>query len=471
MWSKEQQPLTGSAQQSRSSNPLPQLSTEVSAHIHVLSNTLRGGADTTGESCCVGHEEGRGYGRGFHRPVATRPSGAYGPRRTYEGSKPDRKFAYRAVQRQPQLCGQLGEAIDQQNAKSLPQHRPEAHIGAGLPFLSPQRQQRQRNEQGTEQRGTQAFCWRPVQPRGDKERKLLQQHQQREEQQQREQKWLPRQGQVQRQPPCTPEEQEEGCHEQQMYKRCDYLQQQQGVEVPQQARPRQQQADHCSEEFRQMRKACEQPQRQQRCQQEQPLSQQFQAQVTGRQACSRPQLSSGVHPVAVELQKLSRLYSSSFRLLSCHPVLLAQLEQPGWAPALPKETSLMSTEASGAKGAEAGSLRIQGHKAAGQRLCSYVLPGGTLPPAKGALNCWNPSCPEELCRFELVLDPSDPEFDLAMLPDGLIMHITVGAGYPRAQAALDALPAPLHCEPPTDDKASSKAPSTDQTANQPLFCH
>ena len=73
-----------------------------------------------------------------------------------------------------------------------------------------------------------------------------------------------------------------------------------------------------------------------------------------------------------------------------------------------------------------------------------------------------------LCRLELVLIPTDPEFDVTALPRGLLLEITMEANYPGAK---DVLAAQSHQMTPYAQERGSQSVSDKQSSDAPSALH
>lgn len=92
-----------------------------------------------------------------------------------------------------------------------------------------------------------------------------------------------------------------------------------------------------------------------------------------------------------------------------------------------------------------------------------------LPPttvtSREQLNMGAPNS-QDICSFELMLMPTDPEFDAAALPYGLKVRVTMGNCYPGGKALLSA--APISSVFSGEDKISAfQAPEATTTPSQP----
>ncbi|CDJ49377.1 zinc finger (CHY type) protein, putative [Eimeria brunetti] len=213
----------------------------------------------------------------------------------------------------------------------------------------------------------------------------------------------------------------------------------QPLQGQQQKTPNQQQQQQQQQQQKQQEKQQRQPQRQG----QQPIS--------CRPVCVRPQLAGGAPAVVVELQRLRRQFSSSFSLLSCHPLLLPLLQQQPYSPgkgntwpseagplsagssrpvaaAQPAERQSSITDWATPNAAAPSEYRQESCRAS----CGHEALAGRREPA-----CFEPEAASSiLCKFELLLVPTDPDFDASMLPCGLRLCVTMGKSYPGAEVVL-----------------------------------
>ncbi|CDJ36751.1 LOW QUALITY PROTEIN: zinc finger (CHY type) protein, putative [Eimeria mitis] len=280
--------------------------------------------------------------------------------------------------------------------------------------------QRQWRSRGGRSQQQLQYMWRPV--AREKEDQQVQQH-----------------DQQQHQPHQRGQQQEEQHQKQQESQQQRRTQQQDGPNEQQQ---------QCKEQHQQKQ--------QEKQQQHQPR--QRQKPVPSRPACVRPQLAGGVSTVVVELHRLQRQFSSSFSLLSCHPLLLPLLQQqpysaskdgsfpreagshpPGTphpaAAARPAANHSSSTDYATPGALASAALTVDCSKET-QGNC-HLSCGHGAPTGGGEAGSGVPEAASSiLCRFELLLVPTDPDFDANMLPGGLRLCVTMGREYPGAEAVL-----------------------------------
>ncbi|KAL8439880.1 hypothetical protein Efla_000852 [Eimeria flavescens] len=151
--------------------------------------------------------------------------------------------------------------------------------------------------------------------------------------------------------------------------------------------------------------------------------------MPSRPVTCRPQISLGIPTVVVELQRLSRLYSDSFRLLSCHPFLVPLLQKHTW---IQKGGEILR--------AQMASLRAEGPREAaaaeGIDPAHELGSHGPIATNREDEGGQQDARGEELCKFELVFKPTDPDFDGLSLPNGLTLQISMGKNYPGADSIL-----------------------------------
>ncbi|CDI74615.1 zinc finger (CHY type) protein, putative [Eimeria praecox] len=328
------------------------------------------------------------------------------------------------------------------------QQQGQTHVGTQHNKRQQQQSRRCRSQQQV------LYMWRPVpqekeEPQAQKqEQKQHQEHQQVQQHEEQQQKQRERQ--------------------QQRHQRA----QQRGVgRKPSQQRQRQQ--PEVQHDFRQRRQQSLQGQQQETPNQHQQQQQQQQEQekqehqqqqrqrrqpASSRPACARPQLAEGVSAVVVELQRLRHQFSSSFSLLSCHPLLLPLLKQQPYSASkggsFPGEFGSPTQRISNSAVAAHPTIR-QSSNTTCEVPCSLATPAPALdlrkdPEDSCRVGCAHKtatggreaaSCEPEiassiLCKFELQLIPTDPEFDANLLPCGLRLCITMGKTYPGAEAVL-----------------------------------
>ncbi|OEH76667.1 zinc finger (chy type) domain-containing protein [Cyclospora cayetanensis] len=183
----------------------------------------------------------------------------------------------------------------------------------------------------------------------------------------------------------------------------------------------------------------------------------YQTPKSSRRACERPQLSRDLPSVVVELQRLRRQFSTSFSLLSCHPLLLPQLQQKP-PPQSERASSLLSRTAVQKEvedsrrltaAADATMYERNREAALNSSVTAQEASSAAAAPANGESSGYvnAPACStgvttecDSLCRFQVLLVPTDPEFDFTALPRGLQLEITVQLDYPGVK---DVFSAPL----------------------------
>ncbi|KAL8270519.1 hypothetical protein Esti_005556 [Eimeria stiedai] len=148
-----------------------------------------------------------------------------------------------------------------------------------------------------------------------------------------------------------------------------------------------------------------------------------------RPVASRPQLSREVPSVVVELQRLSRVYADSFRLLSCHPRLVPLLQQ-----------HTLLEKSGDALRAQVASLQARGHTDVELAEGSGNATNRENGEAVGSEEFKHAGVCEGLCSFELVFMPTDPDFDATALPNGLRLHISMRKDYPGGEEVLGSVP-------------------------------
>ncbi|KAL8447512.1 hypothetical protein Emed_004300 [Eimeria media] len=370
-------------------------------------------------------------GRGPRAAVAGRSS-ASAPRGARSGQRGSRGFVYRAVQREQQPERVEGRECDQrEEVHSAPMQTQRGEIDyregrqegrrGGAAFSRPRRPQRQ---------------WCPVQ-RTDQP----QQHQQvvqpaagSEQQQQ----VRGQEGRQQRplHPSARPAAPHRGQQRPRNLQGQRQPQQSQHREDKQQQQGRQQRLPEDSQE-RQSPTQLQRVQRQQQ-QPEQPRP--------PRPVASRPQLSTDIPSVVVELQRLSRVYADSFRLLSCHPSLVPLLQQ-----------HTLLEKSGDALRAQVALLQARGHtdvkRAEGSGNATNSGEADVREEAAHAEDC------EGLCSFELVFVPTDPDFDTTALPSGLRLHISMGKDYPGGEEVLGS----VHREPAPPEQSGKASTACTQS--------
>lgn len=296
--------------------------------------------------------------------------------------------------------------------------------------------QRPRREQKrwTPGRGLQPqhnYQWRPV-VRGDKEENAQQQqpqHSQQELEQSVSQKQLQTHKEHVPEQPTRPQQQQR----QRTYTRGTQRRYPQGRHV---------QRQQCDEIHNEQRSNSQQSQLPgvQLQQQQQP--------VTCRRACVRPQPAGVASSVAMELQRVRRQFFDSFALLFCHPRLMTLLEnQPSadreWK-ITPARNSSLATRDSKVPPAigDASDQRKNADNADDFSVGAPVVP----KPSNDVPYTDDSSCEKlpagghqrgsstPLCVFEVILNPTDPEFDKSLLPCGLRLQVTVEKNYPGSEA-------------------------------------
>lgn len=187
------------------------------------------------------------------------------------------------------------------------------------------------------------------------------------------------------------------------------------------------------------------------------IRRQVQRVVSSRPVCVRPPLVGGTSAVVLELQRLRRQFSSTFSLLSCHPLLLPMLQQDPYnataggaffckARPLPPRSSppdaaahFTICQSSSTDSANRDTLQVappidreKDPQAWGPVGCRPKAATGEQKEA----NCEPEIASSILCKFELLLTPTDPDFDTNMLPNGLRLCVTMRKSYPGAEAVL-----------------------------------
>lgn len=150
---------------------------------------------------------------------------------------------------------------------------------------------------------------------------------------------------------------------------------------------------------------------------------------TLRSACSRPEMQLNVPSVVLELQKLSRLYTNSFRILSCHPTLRLLLQQRSFQDG---KNATGGDEVPKLHRGDLPNAAVE-KKVPDDANKSLVNADENGKMSRGKV-VGEAACCDVLCRFELALTPTDPEFDKTALPRGLLVDITMGKDYPGADA-------------------------------------
>ncbi|KAL8452921.1 hypothetical protein Emag_002138 [Eimeria magna] len=384
--------------------------TESSEQTPTLADSREGGLDALGQptgSSSASTSRRWHRRRGPHAEMAGR-SPARAPRAARSGPRGGRSFIYRAIQTE-QRPERVEGRDDQRGIHSAPTHNQQADTDdrearrelrhGGADFSRTRRQQRQ---------------WCPVQ-RSDQPQphgKVVQPAESEQQQAYGQQACQQRPQQSAR--PAAPHK---GQQKPRNPQRQRQPQQSQHVEDKQQQQARQQKLlDDSQKRLLPTQLQQRQIQRQQ-LQPEQP--------TPHRPVASRPQLSREIPFVVVELQRLSRVYADSFRLLSCHPRLVPLLQQ-----------HTLLEKSGDALRAQVASLQARCHTDVGRAEGSGTATNRENGEAAVREEVAHADSCEGLCSFELVFFPTDPDFDATALPSGLRLHISMGKDYPGSEEVL-----------------------------------